>query len=187
MMPNISISQKSINEKMKISMIAAMASNRVIGVNNDIPWHLPNDFKYFKDTTAEHCVIMGRKNWESLPEKFCPLPRRTNIVITRQKNYIAKGAIVVSSLEKALELANKQGETEAFIIGGGEIYRMGLDFCDRIYLTEINGAFNGDVTFPEFDKEIWKERSREHHPKDEKHSHSFDFIIYEKAPDRITN
>jgi len=165
---------------MIISMIAAMGSNRVIGKDNDIPWHLPDDFKYFKNTTKGHHVIMGRKNWESLPPSFQPLPDRPNIVITRQDNYRPESTQVVQSLEDALEIARKNREQEAFIIGGGEIYRMGLEFADRIYLTEINGAFDGQVTFPEFDKTTWKEVSREHHPADERHKYSFDFVVYSK-------
>jgi len=160
-------------------MIAAMGSNRVIGKDNDIPWHLPNDFKFFKDTTKNHHVIMGRKNWESLPPKFQPLPDRTNIVITRQADYNAEGAVVVSTLEAALKLAQEAKEQEAFIIGGGEIYRMALDMADRIYLTEINAPFDGQVTFPEFDKTVWEEASRLHHGTDERHVFSFDFVTYE--------
>lgn len=163
---------------MEISMIAAMGKNRVIGKDNDIPWHLPDDFQYFKDTTKGHCVIMGRKNWESLPHKFKPLPGRTNIVITRQKNYQADGGIVTDSLGNALAIAQKEGEVEAFIIGGGEIYRMGLALAHKIYLTEINGDFEGQVTFPEFDKTKWRETSRIHHPSDSKHPYSFDFVVY---------
>ncbi|WP_424963842.1 dihydrofolate reductase [Ekhidna sp.] len=165
---------------MIISMIAAMGSNRVIGKDNDIPWHLPDDFKYFKNTTKGHHVIMGRKNWESLPHSFQPLPGRPNIVITRQEEYPLEEAAVVKSLEEALEIARENGEREAFIIGGGEIYRMGLKYADKIFLTEINGAFDGQVTFPEFDKNIWKEVSREHHPTDDKHKYSFDFVVYSK-------
>ena len=161
-------------------MIAAMGSNRVIGKDNDIPWHLPDDFKYFKNTTKGHHVIMGRKNWESLPHSFQPLPGRPNIVITRQEDYPLEEAAVVKSLEEALEIARENGEREAFIIGGGEIYRMGLKYADKIYLTEINGEFDGQVTFPEFDKNIWKEVSREHHLSDEKHKYSFDFVVYSK-------
>ena len=163
-----------------ISMIAAMGSNRVIGKDNDIPWHLPDDFKFFKDTTIGHHVIMGRKNWESLPHSFQPLPGRPNIVITRQSDFIAEGGVVVDSLESALAIAKKSGEEEAFIIGGGEIYRMGLDLADRIYLTEINGDFDGSVTFPEFDQSKWEETSREHHAIDERHQYSFDFVVYSK-------
>lgn len=163
---------------MIISMIAAMGSNRVIGKDNDIPWHLPDDFKYFKDTTKGHHVIMGRKNWESLPPSFQPLPGRTNIVITRQQDYRAEGATVVGTLDEALDIARKSEEQEAFIIGGGEIYRMGLGLANRIYLTEINAAFDGQVTFPEFNKSTWKEVSRDHHPTDDRHQHAFDFVIY---------
>ena len=165
---------------MKISMIAAMDRNRVIGKDNDIPWHLPDDFKFFKDTTKHHHVLMGRKNYESLPHKFRPLPDRPNIIITRQKTYPVSGAQVVSSLETALEVARNSEETEAFIIGGGEIYRLGLDVAETIYLTEIDGEIEGDVFFPFFDKAVWKEVDRRHHPADDRHEYAFDFVIYEK-------
>ncbi|WP_436515875.1 dihydrofolate reductase [Ekhidna sp. To15] len=165
---------------MIISMIAAMGSNRVIGKDNDIPWHLPDDFKYFKDTTKGHHVIMGRKNWESLPHSFQPLPGRTNIIITRQPDYDAMGEPVVQSLDEALEIAKQHNESEAFIIGGGEIYRMGLAHADKIYLTEINEAFNGQVTFPDIDKSEWVEISRKHHPIDDRHKFSFDFVVYSR-------
>lgn len=165
---------------MIISMIAAMGRNRVIGKDNDIPWHLPDDFKYFKNITKGHHVIMGRKNWESLPPSFQPLPGRPNIVITRQEDYKAEGGEVVKSLEEAIDKAKQNKEPEAFIIGGGEIYRMGLKIAHRIYLTEINGDFEGQVTFPKFDKSHWKEESRDHHPADDRHKYAFDFVIYSK-------
>lgn len=165
---------------MTISMIAAMAQNRVIGRNNDLPWHLPDDFQYFKSTTAGHYVIMGRRNFESLPQKFRPLPGRPNVVISRNPDYEATGAEVVTSLEEAIALARQNGETEAFIIGGGEIYRLGLGICDRIYLTEIHGEVAGDTHFPEMDLTLWKSVSRVHHPADARHAYAFDFVIYEK-------
>lgn len=165
---------------MKISMIAAMGQNRVIGKDNDIPWHLPDDFQYFKKMTEEHYVLMGRKNYESLPPKFKPLPNRPNVVITRNKNYDAPGTTVVNSLEAALEVAKSNNEPEVFIIGGGEIYKLGLEYADTIYLTEINGEFEGDTIFPHFDQKEWAEVSREHHGTDERHLFSFDFVIYEK-------
>lgn len=165
---------------MIISMIAAMGSNRVIGKDNDIPWHLPDDFKFFKNTTQGHFVLMGRKNYESLPEGFKPLPKRPNVVITRNEKYHAEGVEVVGSLEAALDLAWQKNEEEAFIIGGGQIYKLGLEYAEKIYLTEINGDFEGDTVFPEFDKTQWTETSREHHPADERHKFSFDFVIYEK-------
>lgn len=165
---------------MKISMIAAMGQNRVIGKDNDIPWHLPDDFQFFKKTTEGHHVLMGRKNFESLPPRFKPLPNRPNVIITRNPDYRADGAQVVNSLEDALNIAEANGEKEAFIIGGGEIYKLGLAHADTIYLTEINGAFDGDTIFPEFDKSIWKEVERKHHGTDERHQFSFDFVTYQK-------
>ncbi|MEQ8241307.1 MAG: dihydrofolate reductase [Cyclobacteriaceae bacterium] len=165
---------------MKISMIAAMGSNRVIGKDNGIPWHLPDDFNYFKSTTKGHHIIMGRKNFESLPKNYRPLPDRTNFVITRNKNYAEPGIEVFHNLEDALAKTKQNNEEEAFIIGGGEIYKMGLDYCDRIYLTEIDGAFDGDVHFPEFDKSAYTEVSRKHHGTDERHKYAFDFVVYDK-------
>ncbi|MFY0608337.1 MAG: dihydrofolate reductase [Cyclobacteriaceae bacterium] len=166
---------------MKISMIAAMGTNRCIGKDNDIPWHLPDDFQFFKNTTEQHHVIMGRRNFESLPHKFRPLPNRPNVVITRQEHFDAEGAQVTNSLEDALTIASQANETEAFIIGGGEIYQMGLEVAETIYLTEIDGSFDGDTFFPEFDKTIWKEVSRKHHPVDPKHKFSFDFVTYSRV------
>lgn len=165
---------------MKISMIAAMTRNRVIGKDNDIPWHLPDDFKYFKDTTQGHFVIMGRKNFESLPDKFRPLPHRPNVIITRQADYDGEGSYVVDSLAKALDLARANGEDEAFIIGGGQIYQMALPVADLIYLTEIDAELEGEVFFPEFDLTGWKEISRIHHNADDRHKFAFDFVIYAK-------
>ncbi len=161
-------------------MISAMSENRVIGKDNDLPWHLPDDFKFFKETTKGHIVVLGRKNYESLPHKFRPLPDRTNAILTRNKGYNADGAIIFHTLADIFEYAKKNNEDELFIIGGGEIYKMGLEFCNRIYLTEIDAIIEGDTFFPEFDKSIWKETSRKHHPADERHKFDFDFVIYEK-------
>jgi len=161
-------------------MIAAMSKNRVIGKDNDLPWNLPDDFRFFKETTKNHHIIMGRKNWESLPTKFKPLPNRVNLVITRSQNYLAEGATVLPSINLALEIARQNNEDEVFIIGGGEIYRIGLELADKIYLTEIDAEIEGHVTFPEFSSKEWIETSREHHPKDEKHKYNFDFVTYQK-------
>ncbi|MFY0601837.1 MAG: dihydrofolate reductase [Cyclobacteriaceae bacterium] len=165
---------------MTISMIAAMSRNRVIGRNNDLPWHLPDDFNFFKQTTDGHVVIMGRKNFESLPPRFKPLPNRTNLIITRSKEYKADGTVVLNSLESAIKEASRNNPDEIFIIGGGEIYKLGLNLSNRIYLTEIDAEIDGDTYFPEFDKTEWKEVSRVHHPTDERHLFAFDFVIYEK-------
>jgi dihydrofolate reductase len=165
---------------MKISLIAAHAQNRVIGKNNDLPWHLPDDMKYFMTTTQGHYCIMGRKNYDSIPAKFKPLPKRTNIVVTRQRDFQAPGCIVVNAIEDGIALARKNEETEVFIIGGAEIYKTSLSSADRLYLTEIQAVIDGDVYFPEFKKEEWKEVSRQHHPVDQRHIYAFDFVIYER-------
>jgi dihydrofolate reductase len=165
---------------MLISIIAALTNNRVIGRNNDLPWKLPDDMKYFMQTTKLHHVILGRKNYESIPEKFRPLPNRTNVVVTRQKNFNALDCYVVHSLEEGIEFARKAGEKEVFIIGGGEIYTQGLPLTQRMYLTEIQTALPGDAFFPLFDRKEWKELSRKKHPADERHAYAFDFVIYER-------
>ena len=165
---------------MFISLIAAISQNNVIGKNNDLPWHLPDDMKYFMQTTKGHHVIMGRKNYDSIPEKFRPLPNRINIVVTRQQGLQAPNCIIVNAIEKGLELARQHGETEAFIIGGSEIYHQGFALANRLYLTEIHATIEGDTYFPEFNKKQWKEVSRKHHSTDERHKYSFDFVVYER-------
>lgn len=150
-----------------ISMIAAIGERtRVIGKNNDLLWHIPEDAKHFKDTTMGHPVIMGRRTWESIPEKFRPLPGRENIVVTRQASYEAKGATVVGSLDTALQTAkNAEGADEIFIVGGGELYTEALPRADRLYLTLIDDDAEGDAHFPEYKTlftRILSEESREH-------------------------
>ncbi len=165
---------------MIISLIAALSENRVIGKNNDLPWHLPDDMKYFMQTTKGHHTIMGRKNYDSIPEKFRPLPDRTNIVVTRQSQFKAPGCIVVNTLGRGLEIAKENGEHEVFIIGGSEIYKLGLPYANQLYLTEIHSTLEGDTFFPELNYDEWKETSRTHHSKDERHLYSFDFVVYDK-------
>ena len=128
---------------MKVSLIVAVSENGVIGKSNDLIWHLPKDMKFFKDTTLGHHVIMGRKNFESIPHKYSPLPNRTNVVITRQISYKAEGCVVVNSVEAALEIVKNNRDTEPFIIGGGQIYKIALEnnLVDRIYLTKISVLF----------------------------------------------
>ena len=166
---------------MKVSLIAAMAQNRVIGKENDLPWHLPDDFAYFKQKTGGHVIIMGRKSFEALGK---PLPKRTNIVITRQTDFRAEGITVVPSLEAALDVARPveaQAENpEIFVIGGAEIYALALPVADQIYLTEVQKTYDGDTRFPEFDKSVWDETSRHHHPADDRHETAFDFVVYER-------
>ncbi len=166
---------------MIISLIAALSQNQVIGKNNALPWHLPDDMKYFMQTTKAHVVIMGRKNYQSIPEKFRPLPNRTNIVVTRQSTFQATGCRVVHSLPEALALASKcEEKEEVFIIGGSEIYKEGILIADRLYLTEIHAETSGDVYFPSFNRANWKELSRKHHPVDTHHIYPFDFVVYSR-------
>ena len=165
---------------MIVSAIAALTRNRVIGRNNDLPWKLPDDMRFFMETTKGHHVVMGRKNYDSLKGKFKPLPDRTNIVITRQNDLNAPGCIILHNITEALLAANKNGERECFIIGGAEIYRIAMPFTNRLYLTEIHAEIAGDTYFPAFDKSEWHELSRRHHPADERHSYAFDFVVYEK-------
>lgn len=165
---------------MQVSMIAAVAENNVIGKDNDLVWNLPDDMKFFMQKTSGHHVIMGRKNFESIPDKFRPLPNRTNIVMTRQPGLHIQGAHVVNRLEDALHIAKTNKEKEAFIIGGGEIYKLGLDVADTMYITEVKGTFEGDAFFPEFDRSQWVETERIHHGTDERHAYAFDFVTYRK-------
>lgn len=166
---------------MIISLIAALSENRVIGKNNDLPWYLPDDMKYFMQTTKGHHTIMGRKNYDSIPEKFKPLPNRTNIVVTHQTDFKAPGCLVVNTLERGLEIARHNGEPETFIIGGSEIYKLSIPYANRLYLTEIHAVIEGDTFFPEVNKNEWKENSRKKHGADERHVYSFDFVVYDKV------
>lgn len=165
---------------MIISLIAALSKNRVIGRNNDLPWHLPDDMKYFMQTTKGHHTIMGRKNYDSIPEKFRPLPNRTNIVVTRQQGFKAPGCLVVNNLEKGLEIARENGEKEVFIIGGSDIYALGIPYAHRLYLTEIDAVIEGDTFFPDVTVQEWRETSRKPHTADERHLYKFDFVVYDK-------
>lgn len=162
---------------MKISMIAAMGTNRVIGRGGDLPWHIPEDLKFFKRTTKGHAIIMGRKTFDSIGKR--PLPHRENIVLTRQRDYeVPEGVRVFASLEESLDYLREKGdEDEAFIVGGSEIYRQGLEHADRIYLTEIEQSFDGDTFFPEFSKDDFREVSREPASHDQIH---FAWVTYEK-------
>ena len=166
---------------MVVSLIVAVSENNVIGKDNDLIWNFPNDIKYFKNTTKGHFVIMGRKNFESIPHKYRPLPNRTNVVVTRQNKYQAEGCIVVHSIEDAIKKAKKAADTEPFIIGGGEIYQLALksQLIDRIYLTRIHHHYDGDTFFPTLGKE-WRLVNSNKHSADDKHICDYDFDIYEK-------
>ena len=165
---------------MNISIIVAVANNNVIGKDNSLIWHLPADMKFFKEKTTGHCIITGRKNYESIPEKFRPLPNRTNIIITRQKDYSAPGTIIVDSIDKAIQKAKETGDEEIFIIGGAEIFKQCMHLTDRIYLTKIYHDFEGDVFFPELSDKEWKETQRVKGITDDKNKYEHDFLVLEK-------
>ena len=165
---------------MIISLIVAVAENGVIGKNNRLPWHLPTDMKYFKDVTMGHCVIMGRKNYDSIPLKYRPLDGRTNIVVTRQKDFVAEKCIVVNSIEEALSEAKNRKETEVFIIGGADIYKQTIDAAHKIYYTRIHRTFEGDAFFPKIDEGKWKLSSKKDINADEKNKIPFSFCVYQK-------
>jgi dihydrofolate reductase len=160
-----------------------MTRNGVIGRDNDLPWRLPDDMKHFMRTTRGHPVIMGRRTFESMDG---PLPRRTNIVVTRQRAYrAAEGARVVADLDAALAAARAQCDADgvdlAFIIGGAELYRRGLAIADRLYVTRVDAELDGDTHFPEVDWTAWRRISSEHHPADAEHAYGFDVEVYERA------
>lgn len=158
-------------------MIAAAAENNALGKDNKIIWHLPDDFKRFKKLTSGHAIIMGRKTFESFDK---PLPNRTHIIITRQKNYFPKNdndqCIVVDSMEKALKATSNDGDL--FVIGGGEIYDLGMPFADKIELTRVHANFEADAFFPEINQSEWQLTEEELHQKDEKHLYTFTFQTF---------
>jgi dihydrofolate reductase len=165
---------------MIVSLIAAVTENNVIGKNNDLPWKLPDDMKYFMETTKGHAVIMGRKNFDSLPPKFKPLKDRFNIVLSRGKE-VAFDVCVVHSIDEAYRQAEKaQPGSEVFVIGGEQIFNLAMARADRLYITEIKTNLEGDTFFPSYDKSEWQEVSRKHHPADDRHAYSFDFVLYER-------
>jgi dihydrofolate reductase len=162
--------------KTTLTLIAAIARNGVIGVDNRLPWHLPADLKHFRALTMGRTVVMGRKTWESLPAKFRPLPGRQNIVITRNAGYRTEGAVVATSLPAALAAAQSD---EAFVIGGAELYAAALALADRLQLTEIDADYVGDTHFPAIDSQEWRETARETH-RDET-GLGYAFVSYERT------
>lgn len=160
-----------------ITLIAAASENNALGKNGELLWHLPEDFKRFKRLTTGHCIIMGRKTFETFPKL---LPNRIHIVITRQANYVAEGCIVVNSLAEAIQEA-KQIDENPYVIGGGEIYHLALAIADKIELTRVHATFNdADAFFPEISKDEWKLEKSHYVSKDEKHQYDFTFETYIK-------
>ncbi|MCU7647931.1 dihydrofolate reductase [Pseudomonas piscis] len=170
-----------MKKSLPLSLIAALAENRVIGIDNSMPWHLPGDFKYFKATTLGKPIIMGRKTWDSLGR---PLPGRLNIVVSRQTDLALEGAEVYPSLEAAMvraeQWALEQGASELMLIGGAQLYTQGLEQADRLYLTRVALSPQGDAWFPEFDEQRWKLVSDQPNPaQGDKPAYSFE--VWERA------
>jgi dihydrofolate reductase len=151
-----------------------------MGRDNDIPWYLPADLKYFKATTLNRHIIMGRKTFMSIGR---PLPKRTNVIMTRQPFFFASGCVIAHSIEQALEMAYDNGEDEVFIIGGGEIYKQSMQYWDRLYLTEVDlEVKDGDTFFPDINFEEWKHTVSDPQVPDEKNEMAYTFNIYERIP-----
>jgi dihydrofolate reductase len=162
---------------MKISLIAAMADDRAIGINNALPWKLPADMQWFRKHTLGKPVIMGRKTFESFGGR--PLPKRTNIVVTQDKSYTADGAVVTHSIDAALAAAGNV--EEVMIIGGASFYEQLLAHADRFYITRVHGRFEADAWFPEYESYGWKEVAREEYKADENNAYDMSFITLEKS------
>jgi dihydrofolate reductase len=162
---------------MRVSIIAAVAKNGTIGIDNELPWRLPADMRHFKQITMGHHLIMGRKTFESVG----PLPGRNTIVVTRRgSTSLPAGVKSAPSVPEALDIARLAGEAEAFVAGGAEIYRAALDYADRLYLTRIDRDFAGDAAFPEIDEEEWREVESRRHDPDEKNPDRFSFVVMER-------
>ena len=160
---------------MRLSIIVAMDDNQLIGKDNALPWHLPADLGYFKKTTTGKTVLMGRKTYESIGR---PLPNRRNVIVSRNNEFQAEGCEVVDSIDAALELA--KNDDEVMVMGGASFYEQMLPNADRLYITKIEGEFEGDAHFPNFDRSEFTEISRESHTPDEKNQYNYHFTILER-------
>lgn len=168
------------NSSQTLSMIVAMAQNRMIGKDNKMPWHLPDDLKYFKSKTLNKPVVMGRKTFESIGSK--PLPNRPNLIISRNPNFKPDGAQVFNSVEAAL--ACLKDYPEVMIMGGAQIYAQWIDRVDQLYITEVKASPEGDAFFPPIDHQAWYEDSREPHLADDRHAFAFDFVVYKRRENK---
>jgi len=158
-----------------MEIVVAMTNNNVIGQDGDMPWHLPTDLAHFKKLTSQHVVVMGRRTWESIGR---PLPNRLNIIVSRQSNYIAKGGVVVHSLEEATSTA---GDRRIFVIGGGQIYKEALPLSSHLHITRIETTLVGDTSFPEVDSSIWACQNSVNRPADDKNQYELNFEIWKRV------
>lgn len=159
----------------EIALVAAIAANRAIGLNNTLPWRCPADLRYFKELTLGHHLIMGRKTFESIGR---PLPGRTTVVVTRNEQWQSEGCLVAGGLPEAIDLCDK--DDKVFIVGGADIYTQALQFADSLYLTEIGASVEGDAFFPAFDRNEWQETARTSHAQSEPQPLEFDFVVYRR-------
>ena len=167
---------------MIISSIVAISNNYAIGVDNDLPWHMPADLKFFKDTTYGKYVLMGRKSYESVGK---PLPGRTNIVVTRKKDYFQSGIIVVNSITDGIKVAQDAGQTELFILGGSNIYSQTINLWNRLYITKIDTVINNATAFfPKINLEAWRLTHQDDHQADKKNPHNYSFCTYMRSYDK---
>ena len=162
----------------RIAYVVAMDDNRLIGRDNGLPWRLPDDMRWFREKTIGKPCILGRKTYDSLPARFRPLPGRLNIVVTRNPDYDAPGAVVVHSVDDALRAAGDVDEV--IIVGGADLFRELLLIVDRLYLTRVHGAAEGDVYFPDVATDGWREVYRDHHPADDRHPFAFTWLILDR-------
>jgi dihydrofolate reductase len=169
---------------MLLTLIAGVARNGTIGRDNALLWNLPEDMKHFRAATMGAPVIMGRKTWESLPERYRPLPGRHNIVMSRQAGFVAAGATVVGDLDAAIAAARREHPPRAFVLGGEQIYRAALPLADELMLTEIERDFDGDAHFPDFAREAFGEVSRERHQAAAPNDFHFAFVTYRRLASR---
>ncbi|WP_276496562.1 dihydrofolate reductase [Pontibacter litorisediminis] len=160
-----------------IAIVVAAAENNVIGKDNDLIWYLPADLKHFKRLTMSHPMIMGRKTFEAIGK---PLPGRTSIIITSQRDYKAEGCVVVHSLEEAIAKGSELDPEQVSIIGGANVYQQALPLTDKVYLTRVHHSFEGDVYFPELPEKEWQVVEQEHHEPDEKNKYSYTFLTLER-------
>jgi len=168
-------------QRAEVTLIVAASRNRVIGRDNDLPWNLPVDMQFFKENTKGYPVIMGRKNFDSIPEKYRPLPGRKNIVITRQESYQAgEGISVCNDINSAIALAAAEEKDKTFVIGGGQIYALAMqeDLIDKMLITWIDVELQGDAHFPKFDESKWSRQTLMHHPADDRHDYAMQMVEY---------
>jgi len=163
---------------MEVVLIAAIARNNAIGKNNQLLWHLPDDFKYFKTQTTGHYIIMGRKTFESFPK---PLPNRMHVIITRQKEYhVPENCLVVHTVDEAFQLCKEQAQRKVYVIGGAQIYEQTMKMATALEITHVDTELEGDAFFPTIDSSQWQKQMVAAHPIDEKHAFAFDIIAYKK-------